>query len=92
MEDAETELRVASEMKAASITLTKASLENKPVCPSPVECPAHQGITGCGATTEARWQPAVSFQGKMQQICAVVVSEMLADHIDLTTGMFLMIK
>jgi len=61
VEDAETELRVASEMEAASISFTKASQENKLVCPSPVECPTHQGIADCEARTEARRQPAVSF-------------------------------
>lgn len=61
MEDVETELRVVSEMKAASIHLTKASRENKLVCLSPAECPDHRGIVDCGVRKEATQQLAVSF-------------------------------
>lgn len=61
VEDVETELRVASEMKAASIHLTKAPRENKLVCLSPIECPDHQGIADRGVRKEATQQPAVSF-------------------------------
>lgn len=81
VEDAETALRVASEVKAASVNLTKSSLENKLVCPSPVECPIHRAIANSRVRTEAMPQMAVSFWGKTEQICAALFSQMSAARV-----------
>lgn len=81
VEDAETALWVASEVKAASINLTKSSLENKLVCPSPIECPIHQSIANGKVRTEAMPQLAVSFWGKMEQICVALFSQMSAARV-----------